>query len=59
MVVAPSIRSYGTGGCVRLRSQNCEVAASGGENCLAANNNLPSKMTKLLTPLMVASKCDV
>jgi hypothetical protein len=27
--------------CVPLQSKNCEFAASGGENCLAANKKLP------------------
>ncbi len=44
--------------CMQLWSQNCELAASGGENCLAANKKMPSKMTKLGTPMMLASKCN-
>ncbi len=42
-----------------LQILNCEFAASSGENCLAANKKMPSKMTKLLTPLMVAPSCNV
>jgi hypothetical protein len=36
-----NVVAWGLNLCVPLRSQNCEFAAPGGENCLAANKNSP------------------
>jgi hypothetical protein len=36
-----NVVAWGLNLCVPLQSQNCEFAAPGGENCLAANKNSP------------------